>query len=244
MELLASLYRLFWVVEVTLLAIVKFTFTAWATGWRPALPAAHARRWAETIVNGLDIRIRTQGVLPDHGVLVVSNHRSYLDIVVILAHMEAAFLAKAELKHWPVFGRAAQKGNTVFVDRSSARSRTVARQALAERIGQGISVVVFPEGTTSAGPGILPFKCGIFHMAADKGIPVVPVSVVYENPATAWIGEDFFVPHFLSIFKKTPLKACLSIGPELRGRDGEDLKLRAHRCIAAQVNAAQGGLPN
>lgn len=244
MGLLTSLYRLFWVMEVTLLAIVRFSFTVRSTGWHPSLPASHARRWARTIVTGLDIRVTVEGRMPDQGVLVVSNHRSYLDIVVILAQVEAAFLAKAELKNWPVFGPAARKGNTVFVDRSSPESRTLARKALAKRIRQGISVVVFPEGTTSAGPGLLPFKCGIFHMAAGKDIPVLPVSITYETPEAAWIGDDFFVPHFLRIFKKSPLKARLTIGPLLSGDDGDHLRSRAFRHIAAQLEAAEGGLPN
>ena len=244
MGLLTSLYHLSWVVEVTLLAIVRLTFAVRASGWRPALPAAHARRWARTLIHGLDIRITMEGVFPEGGMLVVANHRSYLDILVILAQVEAAFLAKAELKGWPVFGRAAQKGNTVFVDRASKESRRAARQALAERIFQGISVVVFPEGTTSKGPGVLPFKTGIFHMAAGKNIPIVPVSIVYDNPDAAWIGDDFFIPHFLSLFKKTPLTARLIVGPVLRGDDGEMLKFRAFRHIAAQLESAEGGLPN
>lgn len=244
MGILTSLYRLFWVVEVTLLAIARLTFAVRASGWSPALPAAHARRWADTLVKGLDIRVTMDGAFPEGGMLVVSNHRSYLDIVVILAQVEAAFLAKAELKNWPVFGRAAKIGNTVFVDRSNPESRTEARQALAERIRQGISVVVFPEGTTTKGPGVLSFKSGIFHMAAGREIPVVPVSIVYDNPDAAWVGNDFFVPHFLSIFKKTPLNARLTIGPVITGDEGETLKSKAFRHIATQLETVEGGLPN
>jgi len=244
MGILTSLYRLFWVVEVTLLGIARLTFAIRASGWRPALPAAHARRWAQTLVNGLDIRVSMEGCFPEGGMLVVSNHRSYLDIVVILAQVEAAFLAKAELKGWPIFGRAARAGNTVFVDRSSPESRNKARKSLAKRICQGISVVVFPEGTTSKGPGVLSFKGGIFHMAAGKDIPILPVSIVYDNPDAAWIGNDFFVPHFLGIFKKTPLRARLTVGPVLTGKDGEALRSQAFGHVASQLESAEGGLPN
>ena len=194
---------------------------------------------AAALVHGLDIRIETSGPIPDHGVLVVSNHRSYLDIVVILSHLDAAFLAKMELRSWPIFGWAANKGNTVFVDRSSAESRARARDALAERLAQGISVVVFPEGTTTAGPGLLPFKNGIFHLACKKDIPVVPVAVSYENPKAAWIGDDFFLPHFLEIFKTSPLKARLSFGPEIRKENGDILKATAHSSIQHQLHAMQ-----
>ena len=244
MALLKSLYRLFWVIEVTLFSILRFAVAVSGSGWTANLAAAHARRWAATLTRGLDIRVTLQGRPPDQGALVVSNHRSYLDIVVILSHTDAAFLAKAELKNWPVFGYAAQKGNTVFVDRSSPESRSMARQALADRIDDGVSVVVFPEGTTTAGPGLLPFKNGIFHMAAQKGIPVVPVSVVYENPEAPWTGDDFFVPHFLKIFKTGPLRATLTVGPALTDMDGESLKAAAHAHISGQLAALETPLPN
>ncbi len=135
---------------------------------------------AAALVHGLDIRIETSGPIPDHGALVVSNHRSYLDIVV-----------------------------------------------------------VFPEGTTTAGPGLLPFKNGIFHLACKKDIPVVPVAVSYENPKAAWIGDDFFLPHFLEIFKTSPLKARLSFGPEIREENGDILKATAHSSIQHQLHAMQ-----
>ncbi|MEH0020605.1 MAG: lysophospholipid acyltransferase family protein [Desulfobacter sp.] len=244
MATLNSLYRLFWVVEVTLYALIRLFFTVSARGWSGKLVASHARQWASTLVRGLDIRISLEGRIPGHGALVVSNHRSYLDIVVILSHMDAAFLAKAELRSWPVFGYAAQKGNTVFVDRSDAQSRSKARQDLADRICQDISVVVFPEGTTFKGPGLLPFKNGIFHMAAERDIPVVPVSITYGNPDAAWVGDDFFVPHFLRIFKTSPLNATLTFGPVLRDRDGNALKQKAYDNIACQLASRETGLPN
>ena len=235
MATLRSLYKLFWVMEVTVLSVLRLMAAVGAKGWDPSLVAGHAKRWAATLVHGLDIQIETSGAIPDHGALVVSNHRSYLDIVVILSHMDAAFLAKMELRSWPVFGWAAKKGNTVFVDRASAESRARAREALAERLAQGINVVVFPEGTTTAGPGILPFKNGIFHLAAKKKIPVVPVAVSYENPKAAWIGDDFFLPHFLEIFKSSPLKARLSFGPVIREEDGDVLKAAAQNSIQRQL---------
>ncbi len=253
MAILKSFYKLFWVVEITILSLLRLVLAVASSGWSPALVASRARQWAGILVKGLDIQIEQTGDIPEYGALVVSNHKSYLDIVVILSHLNAAFLAKKELKSWPIFGLAAKRGNTVFVDRSSAESRAMARQALADRLAQGISVVVFPEGTTSAGPGILPFKNGIFHLAATKDIPVVPVAVCYENPKTAWIGNDFFLPHFLEIFKTSPLKARLSFGPALRINDGDALKAAAHTSIQRQlvqalapgrksmVNRAHGG---
>ena len=239
MAVLKSFYKLFWVIEITMLSVLRLVLAAASPGWSAERVASRARQWAGILVKGLDIRIELTGDIPAYGTLVVSNHRSYLDIVVILSYLNAAFLAKKELKSWPIFGLAARRGNTVFVDRSSAQSRAMARKALAQRLSQGISVVVFPEGTTSAGPGILPFKNGIFHLAAAKEIPVVPVAVSYENPDAAWTGNDFFLPHFLKIFKTSPLKARLSFGPVLRINDGQALKAAAYTSVQKQLNAIE-----
>lgn len=174
---LKSFYKLFWVLEITISSLLRLALSVTSSVWSPDIVAPRARQWAGIPVKGFDIQIEQTGDIPEYGALVVSNHRSYLDIVVILSHLNAVFLAKKELKSWPIFSLAAKRGNTVLVDRSSAESRATARQALAERLAQGISVVVFPEGTT-AGPGILPFKNGIFHLAATKDIPVVPVALL------------------------------------------------------------------
>ncbi len=225
------------VVEITMLSLLRLAVSS--SGWSPDLVASRARQWAATLVKKLEIHIEQTGIIPEEGALVVSNHRSYLDIVIILSHLNAAFLAKKELESWPIFGLAAKRGNTVFVDRSNAESRARARQALGERVAQGISVVVFPEGTTSAGPGILPFKKVIFHLAATKENPIVPVAVCYENSEAAWIGDDFFLPHFLKIFKTSPLKARLCFGPALRITDGDTLTTAAQAGVQQQLKSIQ-----
>jgi 1-acyl-sn-glycerol-3-phosphate acyltransferase len=236
---LKSFCKLFMVIEITMSSLLRLAVAVSSSGWSPGLVASRARQWAATLVKKLDIHIEQIGNIPEGAALVVSNHRSYLDIIVILSRMNAAFLAKKELESWPIFGLAAKRGNTVFVDRSSAESRATARQALGERLAQGISVVVFPEGTTSAGPGILPFKKGIFHLAAEKKIPVVPVAVCYEDPKAAWTGNDFFLPHFLEIFKTAPLKARLSFGPVLRITDGTTLTAAAQAGVQQQLKSIQ-----
>lgn len=217
-------YRLLLVLGITLYHVSRVIATSLAQGWNGNRVAGQARAWADDLVKRLHIHIHLEGRLPGRGVLVVSNHRSYLDIVVILAHIESAFLAKAELRKWPVFGYASMKGNTVFVDRSDRQSRERSRQQLSERLAQGISVVVFPEGTTHEGPGLLDFKTGIFHLAAEKEIPVVPVAVCYENPAAAWVGQDSFVPHFLKIFKNRQLRVHMVVGPVMTQANAGELK--------------------
>ncbi len=223
--------RLIRVLALTVFHVAGVVAATVFKGWDPSRVAGQAKGWAADLVNRLHIDIQMEGRFPDHGVLVVSNHRSYLDIVVILSQIESAFLAKTELRKWPVFGYAAMKGNTVFVDRSSRDSRKAARKQILDRLNQGISVVVFPEGTTSAGPGLLALKNGIFDITAEKNIPVVPVAVFYENKNAAWIDDDTFVRHFLDIFKTKPLKSHLIIGPVLTKTNAADLKASCYHFI-------------
>ena len=244
MGTLRAVWRLAKVLAVTLFRICRLFAVASVKGWSPGLMARHAREWAHALVKTLNIDITCQGRFPDRGVLMVSNHRSYLDIVVILSHFESAFLAKKELRSWPVFGYAAHLGNTVFVDRENRESRKASRQALLERLDQGISVVIFPEGTTHGGPGLLPFKKGIFHMVAEQEIPVVPVGVFYEDRSAAWIGDDFFVPHFLRIFSNPGLAADLTIGPVIQNLSGEALEQACHQFIQNSLAAKEGPVPN
>ncbi len=223
--------RLIRVLALTIYHVAGVIAATVFKGRDPSRIARQAKGWAADLVNRLHIDIQIQGKFPDRGVLVVSNHRSYLDIVVILSQIESAFLAKVELRKWPVFGFAAMKGNTVFVDRSDRDSRKASREQIIDRLNQGISVVVFPEGTTSAGPGLLPLKNGIFDITATKNIPVVPVAVCYENKNAAWIDDDTFVRHFLDIFKTRPLKSHLIIGPVLTKPNAADLKASCYHFI-------------
>lgn len=233
-------YRLVLVVGITVFCLARLFAVTLAGGWSGSRVSRHAGRWARILVHTLNIDIRCSGKFPETGAMIVANHRSYLDIVVILAHVDAAFLAKAELRRWPVFGYAAQKGNTVFVDRSDRISRKASRAAILERLNQGVSVVVFPEGTTSAGPGLLPFKNGIFHMVSEQAIPVVPAAVLYPDRSVAWIGDDTFVPHFLRIFSRPGIRADLSVGLSLSGLNGGNLNTACHGFIANCLAEKEG----
>ena len=136
--------------------------------------------------------------------MLVANHRSYIDIVAILSQVPCSFLAKAELLKWPVFGPAAKHGGTIFVDRDNADSRYDSRSQIAAVLEKGVSVVVFPEGTTSAGPGLLDFRKGVFHIAAERALRITPVMILYTDPSTAWTGTRDIHPAFFTGFSGNP----------------------------------------
>ena len=162
-------------------------------------------RWACAI---LGIRIRKTGLdrIPP-GAFVVANHCSYLDILVLGSLCPAVFVAKKEVESWLLIGPLARLAGTVFVNRTSRMEIISAMDEIVNRLSSGISVILFPEGTTNNGIDMLAFKSSFFKAAADGKCSVVPVSLVYshidEKPvcegltdSIAWHGEMRLLPHF------------------------------------------------
>lgn len=188
---------------------------------------AHAHAWAAHLTRAFGIEAIIETPQPAPGSLIVANHRSYLDICATMAQMPVSFTAKAELERWPIMGRAARTGGTVFVDRSSPESRDRTRRIIRERLDMGLSMAVFPEGTTFEGPGLLEFRPGIFRLAAEGNIPIVPAAIWYEERENAWVGDDTFVGHFLRVFRKPVMRVHVAYGPPISGMDPEDLRVQA-----------------
>jgi len=200
------------------------------------------QRWSARLLRSLGVEVAYSGTPPGPGVLLVANHRSYIDIAVIASAVPCSFLSKAEIADWPILGYGARRfANLVFVDRDDPLSRKRSRSGVADILKQGVSVVVFPEGTTSAGPGVLPFRPGIFRMAAALEIPVAPVAVRYEDPRVAWVGNDTFLGHFLSTFSQRTLRAAVDFGPLLRGRDAESLRSQAWVWVSRSADGQEPG---
>ncbi len=192
-------------------------------------------KWAESMTKSFGIKVHRTGELPPEGVLLVANHRSYIDAPVILKDIPAFFLAKAELADWPVIGQAARLGNTIFVKREDFKSRKECLKAISERINEGSSVVIFPEGTTYEGPGIMPFRKGIFKMAARHGYPVMPVSIEYKDRDSAWVKDDSFIGHFIRTFSKKEVEVSVNYGPVLKSENEDELYHGAVNWISNQL---------
>jgi len=164
-----------------------------------------------------DIRVTVIGQpIQDRGVLMVSNHTSYLDILVLGGVASVSFVAKSEVASWPLFGTFARLQRTVFVERARRTQTGVSRDLIASRLREGDALVLFPEGTSNDGNYVLPFKSALMGAAETEigrdaqgralHVPVQPVSVAYtalhgvpmgrENrPFFAWYGDMDLIPH-------------------------------------------------
>ena len=147
-------------------------------------------------------KIIVYGKEPEISGLIVSNHRTYFDSVVILKNILAFPIAKKEVESWPLVGNFCKSSGVIFVNRSNKESRKKTRSRINEVLAKGFSILNTPEGTTHIEPTTIDFKPGAFVMAAQLGVPVVPIAVDYKNLSDAWIGDDTFIPHFIRCFGK------------------------------------------
>ena len=176
---------------------------------RARVQAAVFRTWARGAARIVGLRIARGGVPPRGPFFLVANHLSYLDVVVLAATLDATFVAKADVAAWPVVGRLCRAVDTVFLDRTRKRDLLRVLPLLEERLRAGRGVVVFPEGTTSDGSGVLAFRSPLFAAAVRAGLPVHVATLTYATPAGAphpshavcWWGDMPFAGHLLALLR-------------------------------------------
>lgn len=219
----------------TQLVLLAVQLQARARGEHVPMSLRYAQIWAHYMLRALGVHVEQQGYVPGERVLVVANHRSYIDIPVLLAALPCAFLAKREVRDWPLFGRAAACIHTVFVQRECRESRRAARQSAGALLSQGVSFAAFPEGTTSAGPGVKSFHRGLFELAAERGFPVLPVAIWYSTPEDSFVDDAEFLPHLFATCRKSSVRVQVRFGPVLRQERAHDLCAQAEAWIAGAL---------
>ncbi len=146
--------------------------------------ATHRRlrqRWSQRLLDilGFELRIEGRPVMP--GALLVANHVSWIDIFAINALAPAAFVSKAEVRHWPVIGWLAARSETVFLRRGSRGHAKLVNGEIAALLQAGRNVAVFPEGTTTDGSHVLHFHAALLQPAIESGHPVQPLAITYHD---------------------------------------------------------------
>jgi lyso-ornithine lipid O-acyltransferase len=149
---------------------------------RPSTREARAdwlHRFCARALRGLGIEVTVVGRFPEGGA-VISNHLSYLDIVVFAALHPCVFVSKAEIRSWPVVGWMTTMAGSVYVERGHGGSAMKARKGMQRAVDAGLPVVFFPEGTTSNGSGLLKFHSGLLAQMLEGGAPVTAAYVSYS----------------------------------------------------------------
>jgi len=180
--------------------------------------AAWLHSWCRFACRVLGIRVRTHGSMPSSG-LLVSNHLSYLDIVVLSSIRPCVFVAKSDVARWPLFGWLAYAAGTIFVDRQRKCSSQKVVSGIRDAITGGSMVVLFPEGTSSDGSTVLPFKSALLESAVQLRSPIASASIEYALDDGS-VGEEIcywrdmtLVPHLLNLLCKREIRANYSFSP-------------------------------
>jgi 1-acyl-sn-glycerol-3-phosphate acyltransferase len=146
-------------------------------------------------VHGFDVRV--EGVLTTEPAILVANHVSYVDAVALATLAPCTVIAKGEIRRWPLIGAGADALGVLFVDRNDPWSGARALRHCLRALEAGLSVLGFPEGTTSRGHDVLPFRRGLFGLAQLADVPIVPIAIHYASPELRWFGDTWFLPHYL-----------------------------------------------
>jgi len=204
----------------------------------------YMRTWTAVILEVLAVELRQIGdkISPATGPrLVVCNHRSAVDIPILLTHFGGSVLSRGDLEHWPLLGLAAQKAQTIFVDRESRHSGAAAIRAIREQLARGRTISVFPEGTTFAGDEVRPFNAGAFAACRGLDVEYLPVGLAYP-PGCEFV-EDSFVAHAQAVGARPGTPVVMNVGAPLRfsGREGKAARVaeQLHDAVQELVTQAR-----
>lgn len=190
---------------------------------------ARVQAWAQAMLRHLGIDMVAKGAPPREGpVLLVSNHISWLDIVVIHATRHCRFVSKADVQHWPLVGLLAKGAGTLFIERESRRDAMRVVHHMAESLRAGEVLAVFPEGTTGDGTELLPFHANLLQAAIAVNAPIQSLAIRFVDAASGqrslapcYVGDDTLVQSLWRTLCTSGLQAQVVFGATefAQGRD-------------------------
>lgn len=207
-----------------------------------------ARNWSRKMLKILGISVNVRGVSPGlypPNTLLVSNHISWLDIIVLSSCTMTRFVAKKEIRAWPVIGWMTDAGGTLFIDRSNRRDASRINRQMADALASGDCMAVFPESTTSDGLGLLPFKASLFESALLAGSTVQPVSIRYldengvQTTAPSYAGNTVLRESLGRLLRLRHITVELTFGTPLQAGSAAYTS-RSVLAQAAQAEVAAG----
>ncbi|SCK09647.1 1-acyl-sn-glycerol-3-phosphate acyltransferase [Vogesella sp. LIG4] len=209
--------------------------------------AVITQRWSQQLLHILAIKVKVTGqapgVYPPH-TLVVANHVSWLDIFALNSVTVSRFVAKKELRDWPLAGFLIKSAGTLFIDRSKRRDTSQVNKQLAAALHNGDCMAVFPEATTSDGTGLLPFKSSLFEAARLAGATVQPVAIRYVSPgghycaSAAYAGDTSFGQSLWAVLSTRAMVVELSFTAAMPAADASRFALSesSRSAIAAALD--------
>jgi 1-acyl-sn-glycerol-3-phosphate acyltransferase len=204
----------------------------------PASRAAWQQHQAQRMLAALEIDVSIAGCMPRGG-LLVCNHLGYLDVLVIAAQGPVLFVAKSDVRKWPVIGNLLDSSGTILAERGRPLTARATATRIRTALEDGLTVVFFPEGTSSDGSTVLPFKPSLLQAALDAAAPVTPAAISYQADGgdaahdVCYWGDATFLPHLVRLARLRKIQASLNIG-RTRGKlaDRKSAANQLHKDVA------------
>ena len=215
--------RFFWFAGASLAAALDFLLRC-AFRSNKSAPTARAlwmQRHARSMSKIFRLETRVEGAVPTRG-LLISNHLGYIDILVLASVAPTVFVAKRDVKFWPVIGVLAQMGGTLFVNRERRSQVGQVNDEIQAALNRGALVVLFPEGTSSNGQTVMPFKTSLLEPAAQSAHPLTVSTIDYAiedgdaGDEVCYWGDHTFFPHLLNLLGKRAVRATVRFAPVQR----------------------------
>jgi 1-acyl-sn-glycerol-3-phosphate acyltransferase len=191
--------------------------------------------YIRAIIFILGIKIEKHGSVSKGTHIYISNHRSWVDPLIVLNEVPVMPVAKSEVSGWPLIGYGAKISGILYVVRESKNSRSDTVKAMGKFLKKGFSILIYPEGTTHTDRKTMPFKKGAFGLAAKENIPILPLAIEFEDEEVAWVGDDTFVPHFLKIFSKWRNQVVIHYGTPIQSNNIDILIEKTQTWIDEQL---------
>lgn len=199
------------------------------------------QHWSRALLRILHVHLEISGQIPLHckqGALLVANHISWLDVYALNAVQPSSFVAKSEVRSWPLLGLLCRRAQTIFIERSLRRDTLRANGLLSERLAQGECVALFPEGTTTDGSQMRHFHSSLLQCAIDRECAVYPVAIRYHDGSgrlckdAAFIGDMTFLRSLGNILFSHTLHVTLVFLPAISSTQ------KSRRLLATEAHAA------
>ena len=205
------------------------------------------KTWSRQLLDILNIGIRTEGEWPvrgEGGYLVVANHISWLDIFVLNTIYPSRFIAKAEVRNWPIIGWLCKRSHTIFIERAVRQNAASINRRVSVLLEQGICVGLFPEGTTTDGTRVGHFHSALIQPAIDAGVMLCPIALRYhdenarQSSAATFTGDTTLAHSIWRVLRSPRFDALLAFTPAL-ATTGENRRVLAHAAQGAIAHELQ-----
>lgn len=242
-RLLRLCFRLSWLAAELLWAGILYmpAVMLGTARWRGRRRARWLQQSCRRVLRVLHLEVRVEGRIPASG-LLACNHLSYVDVLVLGALTPAVFVAKREVKHWPVFGWFAARAGTIFVERERRARTGQAAEEIEGVLESGRLVILFPEGTSSGGSNVLPFKSSLLEGATKMTWPLSAGALTYEledgdvaEEVCYWKDMTFF-PHLLNLLTKDHIIAGVCFVPFERTTNCRKVLARQLHCEVSRAH--------